>query len=222
LFGEWSVAYDILPSSQLNIVMDGIAKHGMAPMFDRTITPSQMNFMKRYAEAQMVVYESVEDDGTSSSIGWFYWNIKMEGGAFAEWDFLRGIKEGWIPELPGPTQNSEQAYGTCYDIIFKTFNDADITSNELPDPNHLPRGDWAGDDIDDDVVLTDGASLLKNDGIHHMQRYGPDEEPTVHVALRWILVCLGAALLVFVVRRRLHRVSSAKTTAGYSTIRNVE
>jgi hypothetical protein len=28
--------------------------------------------------------------------GWFYWSLKMEGGAFIEWDFLRGVREGWF------------------------------------------------------------------------------------------------------------------------------
>lgn len=212
LFGEWSVAYDILPTSQLNDVMEGIAATGMAPDFDRELTAEQMDFMKRYAEAQMVVYESID---TGTSVGWFYWTIKMEGGAFAEWDFLRGIDEGWIPELPGPTQPSEQAYGTCYDIIFKTSDDPKITSNVLPDPSDLPPGVWYGDDIDDDVVVSHGTTLLDNDGIHHAQRY--PSEPSDHV-FRWLIVFGGAALVVAMVRRHVRYLFDGRKTAGYTTI----
>lgn len=212
LFGEWSVAYDILPTSQLNDVMEGIAATGIAPDLERKLSPSRKDFMKRYAEAQMVVYESID---TGTSVGWFYWTIKMEGGAFAEWDFLRGIEEGWIPELPGSTQTSEQAYGTCYDIIFKTSDDPIITSNVWPDPDDLPPGVWFGDEIDDDVVVSHGKTLLKSDGIHHVQRYHSEPDHT----LRWLWVFGGAALLVAsLVRRQLHHMVDGRKTAGYTTI----
>ena len=31
--------------------------------------------------------------------GWFFWNFRMEETVYREWDYLRGVKEGWIPKL---------------------------------------------------------------------------------------------------------------------------
>jgi hypothetical protein len=33
---------------------------------------------------------------------------------------------------------------------------------EYPDPNHLPPNSWLGDEIDDDVVVSHGDTLLKD------------------------------------------------------------
>jgi len=90
---EWSVAYDCHPGELLSIVMEGIALNGIAPDFDRRIETPRKQFLSNFGKAQMVAYEA-KDFGLSD--GWFYWTLKMEGGAFAEWDFLRGVKEGWL------------------------------------------------------------------------------------------------------------------------------
>ena len=75
-----------------------------------------------------------------------------------EWDFLRGIKEGWIPRIPSKEVSSTDLYGTCYDIIFKTNDDMSII-HEFPDPNSIDLSNWQGFDTDDDVVLSHGDSL---------------------------------------------------------------
>ena len=84
--------------------------------------------------------------------------FNQRGGAFAEWDFLRGQEEGWIPNIPIPTLSSTDLYGTCYDIIFRTNDDASII-HEFPDPKSLDPNNWQGFSIDDDVVVTHGKSL---------------------------------------------------------------
>ena len=91
-----------------------------------------------HTSSQMVTYEAAEE-GVSS--GWFYWTLKMEGGAFAEWDFLRGLREGWIPTLPAENTASVDRYGTCYEIIFKTNDSTDII-HEFPDPKSLDPTNW--------------------------------------------------------------------------------
>jgi hypothetical protein len=157
LVGEWSAAYDTLPASKLKDVMKGIAKTGEAPEFNRTLSKKRQDFLKQFVEAQMVAYESVSV-GVSS--GWFYWTLKMEGGAFAEWDFLRGVQEGWIPSLPGISESSESVYGTCLEIAEKTEDD-DSLVHEFPD--HDTQGLWFGPEIDDDYVLSHAGSL-RDDG----------------------------------------------------------
>jgi glucan 1,3-beta-glucosidase len=199
MVGEWSAAYDTLPVAKLKQLMDGIAISGIAPEFDRQIPAERQEFMKRFVEAQMVAYEA-SSVGTSGA--WFYWTLKMEGGAFAEWDFMRGLREGWIPPIPAPNRTSQSLYGTCYDIIFKTADSMNIV-NEFPDPATLPANNWQGVDIDDDVVVTHGQSLLVS---------GPHEpiQPVHHNAanhvFNWILfvttVVFSAALVRAICRRR--------------------
>lgn len=91
-------------------------------------------------------------------------DIYCRGGAFAEWDFLRGQEEGWIPKIPSPSTSSVDLYGTCYDIIFRTDDDESII-HEFPDPKSLDTANWQGFNIDDDVVITHGQSL-KTAGFH--------------------------------------------------------
>ena len=84
----------------------------------------------------------------------------MEGGAFAEWDFIRGLREGWIPPIPPPTKASVDLYGTCEDILLKTKDDMSILT-VIPDPSTLPKNlkNWQGFSIDDDLVVSHGESL---------------------------------------------------------------
>jgi hypothetical protein len=82
----------------------------------------------------------------------------IRGGAFAEWDYLRGQKEGWIPKIPSPTTSSVDIHGTCYDIIFRTSDDASIV-HEFPDPKSLDLANWQGFSINDDVVTSHGEVL---------------------------------------------------------------
>ena len=76
------------------------------------------------------------------------------GGAFAEWDFLRGLREGWIPPIPEPHVSSESLYGSCYDIYNKTDDSYSIV-DEYPDPRTLDWNQWQGWTSNDDFVMSD-------------------------------------------------------------------
>eukprot|EP00808_Paulinella_micropora_P007170 g54995.t1 len=56
-------------------------------------TMEYKRFLRAFAETQMHAYES------GSSAGWFFWNFKTEGAP--QWDYLLGLKEGWIPSALG-------------------------------------------------------------------------------------------------------------------------
>jgi hypothetical protein len=156
MIGEWSASYDTLPVAKLDDVMTGIKENGLAPEFDRIISKERQAFLRRFVEAQMVTWESV-DAGVSTA--WFYWTMKMEGGAFAEWDFLRGVREGWIQTIPNASESSESLYGTCREIAEKTKDDESII-NEFPDAQN--PNIWIGADIDDDYVVSHAGSLNKD------------------------------------------------------------
>lgn len=158
IIGEWSASYDTLPVAKLADVMEGIEKEYQAPEFYRQIPKERKAFLRNFVEAQMVTYETID---TGVSRGWFYWTLKMEGGAFAEWDFLRGLEEGWIPPIPNPSTSSESLYGTCHQIAEKTVDDVSII-HEFPDPSTLPDVNWQGVDIDDDFVVSHAGSLGEN------------------------------------------------------------
>lgn len=158
IIGEWSSSPDTLVCDKLDDVMAEIAKTGIAAEFDRQLSPERREFLRNFVEAQMVSYEAV-DSGVSS--GWFYWTFKMEGGAFAEWDFGRGLREGWIPPIPPPNVASVDLYGSCYDIVLQT-NDSSAILHEFPDPNSLDTHNWQGFPIDDDVVVSHGQNLVKD------------------------------------------------------------
>jgi len=151
IIGEWSGAYDALPTAMTPYLMKQIAANGEAPLLNRTLSKERKAFLRNFVEAQMVAYEA-RDEGVSS--GWLFWNFKMEGGAFAEWDFLRGIREEWMPPVPEPTVASEDVYGSCLDIYNKT-NDDYMVVNEYPDPRTLDWNQWQGWGADDDLVMSD-------------------------------------------------------------------
>ena len=64
------------------------------------------------------------------------------GGAFLEWDFLRGISDGWMPLLPKPDVASEDLYGSCLDIYNRTDDEYDLVVEEYPDPKDLDWNQW--------------------------------------------------------------------------------
>jgi glucan 1,3-beta-glucosidase len=194
IVGEWSAAYDTLPVAKLLEMMQGIAKTGIVPEYDRTFTVEEKDFLKHFVMAQMVAYESIE---TGTSAGWFYWTAKMEGGAFAEWDYIRGIREGWIPSLAVPDQPSADVYGTCYDIMFQIPDDTGAVIHTFPDPKTLPANNWQGVVIDDDVVVSHGQSLMKSDGIHHKQRYEVQPKHLEHLTpLQWLSSHMGITAIL--------------------------
>jgi hypothetical protein len=156
LIGEWSASYDTLVVDKLGDVMKGIEQTGRAPELDREISQARKDFLRNFVEAQMVAYEA-QDEAVSR--GWFYWTLKTEGGAFAEWDFLRGLREGWIPSIPGTSVSSTSLYGTCHDIAERTKDDMSIV-HEFPVPSTLSEANWQGVDIDDDYVLSHAGSLV--------------------------------------------------------------
>ena len=206
MVGEWSAAYDTLVGPKLQDLMRGIRDTGVLPEMDKQFTVPEMDFLRNFVQAQMVAFEAVDDPVPSS--GWFYWTAKMEGGALAEWDFLRGVREGWIPEMADLHQPSQDLYGTCYDILFKTADDRDTVVHTFPDPADLPEDRWRGVPITDDVVLSHGLTLLQPDGIHHRQRYhdsGDENESPTHHLLQWLFMLILAAVSVHVVCKCIKR-----------------
>lgn len=191
LIGEWSVAVDTLPVAMLLSVMKGIAENGTAPFFDRELSTDRQDFLKNFAQAQMVAYESSQ---AGVSGGWFYWTAKMEGGAFAEWDYLRGVQEGWMPSIvKNSHQPSEEVYGSCYDILFRT-NDSMSIVHEYPDPSTLPANNWQGVDITDDVVTSHGDSLYIDKNGHYMDpRTAPPRDIHITNTMLWAVVILTVA-----------------------------
>jgi len=144
--------------------MDIMRKTGVVPSLKRTIPANRRRFLRNFVEAQMVVFEQTSKNFYAT--GWFYWNFKMEGGAFAEWDYLRGIREGWIPKIPNSNISSEDLYGNCYSIMLRTDDDMSIV-DQYPKPcNHFwcPPEDPAlrGSPVTDDVVLSHGMDVFKN------------------------------------------------------------
>lgn len=195
MVGEWSAAFDTLPAALIEDIMDHIATTGQALLWDRRLSPARQEFLRHFIQAQIVAFEAASS-GTSRA--WFYWTAKMEGGAFAEWDFLRGVREGWFPKIvSSPHVHSESAYGSCYNILMAT-NDSWSIIHEFPDAQHVPASERKSV-IDDDVVLTHGASWnhpalrLR----HHMERF-----VRRHV---WFLLTVLVVVAVLLVQKSLWR-----------------
>mmetsp|Transcript_1739 Transcript_1739/g.3778 ORF Transcript_1739/g.3778 Transcript_1739/m.3778 type:complete len:609 (+) Transcript_1739:216-2042(+) len=161
IIGEWSAAVDTLPTELETAIMNHIASNGTALMLDRELSRDRKHFLRNFVEAQMVAYEEAAV-GTSS--GHIFWNFKMEGRAFLEWDFLTGIAEGWIPHVPDPMVSSVDLFGSCYDIIYRT-NDSYALIDEYPNPKDLDWNAWQGWSVDDDFVVNDGKIV-----IHHRMK----------------------------------------------------
>ena len=95
------------------------------------------------------------------------------GGTFAEWDFLRGISEGWIPSIPAPHIASAELYGSCYDILFEAEDDVKEisfvrknkkTRQSSSNSKYEYTYDYHWQDIviTDDIVTSHGSLLSKN------------------------------------------------------------
>ena len=115
------------------------------------------------------------------------------GGAFAEWDFLRGIEEGWMPPIPDPITASEDLYGSCYEIYNRTNDDYNLIVDEFPDPRTLDWNQWQGWDATDDFVMSD-PSIPRN-VFHNPQPW------YAHWIMIVFIVLLGS-LVSFQQRRR--------------------
>jgi glucan 1,3-beta-glucosidase len=75
IIGEWSAAYDKLPTAMAPFIMKTIAATGQAPQLNRTLSAVRIQFMRNFVEAQMVAYEAKAE---AVSSGWLFWNFKME------------------------------------------------------------------------------------------------------------------------------------------------
>jgi glucan 1,3-beta-glucosidase len=75
IVGEWSAAFDKLPTALTPFIMKSIAANGTAPQLDRRLSAARMAFMRTFVQAQMVAYEA---QATGVSSGWLFWNFKME------------------------------------------------------------------------------------------------------------------------------------------------
>jgi hypothetical protein len=124
----------------------------------------------------------------------------VRGGAFIEWDFLRGVKEGWIPHLPDPTVSSESVYGTCLDIYNRTSDDYNLIVDEYPDPRTLDWNQWQGWDVTDDFVMEDALPVRSGPA----RQYANWGAPVLIV-----LICIVAAV-------RKHKRSSKE---GYTPLK---
>ncbi len=131
----------------------------------------------------------------------------FRGGAFAEWDFLRGIKEGWMPPIPAPTVASQDLYGTCYDIYNRTNDDYSAIVDEYPDPRTLDWNQWQGWDATDDFVMSDP-------NIPDHTSYGPNPW-----YVRWILPMCLVVLSIALLKLRRHAVSKKRERLGYTELK---
>jgi glucan 1,3-beta-glucosidase len=210
MIGEWSASFDILPAARINDVMDGIATTGIAPYFDRQLSFERQEFLRNYIQAQIVTFESVDVGVTKA---WFYWTMKMEGGAFAEWDFLRGVQEGWFPSIPGPNISSESIYGNCFDIMGRTNDNRTAILEEYPDPMYLLPETDMNKIIDDDIVLSHGDSLL-----HYSSTSNNENDHNVYATLsvrqfisqlirrHWLaLIGMVGITLIVILRKRVQQ-----------------
>ena len=137
--GEWTVAYDQTPSPELEI---HLAKE------PRDLSPERFRFLRQYALAQMMTYEATPEasegylpDGAVAGDfhGWFFWNFRMEADAYREWDYLRGVQEGWIPVLVAG-ETVEETFGvTCADLE----EDARDCTTDVVEP-FPPLKHWRG------------------------------------------------------------------------------
>ena len=220
MIGEWSASMDILPSARINNVVDEIVQTGRAPYLDRQLSPERQEFLNNFIQAQIVTYEAADHPGLSRA--WFYWTIKMEGGAFQEWDMLRGLQDGWFPNIPADSNvTSESIYGSCYDIMWRTKDNRTLELEEYPDPQYVPIETDPNKIINDDVVLSHGKSLLLHPNAHDRSssstagRYRDfyttsQHEPMVQFLFRhWLFVSMILLLIsitiLSLVRQRFYR-----------------
>jgi len=207
LTGEWSGAYDVLPTALTPLLMKGIASDGIVPYLNRTMSHSRKAFLRNFVEAQMVAYEAADSGGIAA--GWLFWNFKMEGGAFAEWDFLRGLQEGWMPPIPEPHVSSESVYGNCYEIYNQTDDSYSIV-DEYPDPRTLDWRQWQGWTNNDDFVMSD-PNIPVVDRQSELSRNGWYHQP-------WVVpLCVGMTVLWILNRWR--RSCQMRERLGYTELK---
>lgn len=206
IFTEWSASFDQSVGDQVPALMESIVSNqGIADQFHRTLSLERRDFLRHFIQAQMVSYEAL--DAPIESAGWFFWNIKMEGGIFAEWDFLRGVREGWMPIFPPSTVPSQHVFGNCYDILNETVDDWNVI-DEIPKPTEYTLSN-EGSPITDDVVLSHGSNLRRRKDNGEWTIIYPSYYNGGWGHLLWVstLGCLGfvLAILLLYFYRRKHR-----------------
>ena len=82
LIGEWSGAFDSLPTALTPNLMKGISLDGQVPLLNRTLDKKRSNFLRNFVQAQMIAYEAADsitkDSPNGIASGWLFWNFKME------------------------------------------------------------------------------------------------------------------------------------------------
>jgi glucan 1,3-beta-glucosidase len=214
--GEWTASFDTLVSAKLSDIMDSIAATGEALELDREIPLDRQEFLRRFVEAQMVSWEG---QAAGLSQGWFFWTFKMEGSAFAEWDFLRGLSEGWIPSLPPTDVGSQDVYGACEEIIFRV-NDTMSIVKEFPDPTTMDPNMVHDIPIDDDVVVSHGESLRDRHGkividsneVAHV--VSPEVESGDYMSQSSIVMCLLLLVVILGIALKRHLFARSFVSSG--------
>lgn len=112
--GEWTAAYDQTPSPEL--------EHAYSRK-SRPLTTKRKEFLHQYVVAQIATYEATPEESANYVLpkgtatldfhGWFFWNFRMETDVYREWDYLRGVREGWIPRLARGRSIADQFGLTC-------------------------------------------------------------------------------------------------------------
>ncbi|KAJ8604325.1 hypothetical protein CTAYLR_002488 [Chrysophaeum taylorii] len=135
--GEWTAAYDQTPSPELEL----------ASPESRPLTDDRKRFLLQYVIAQMVTFEATPEESAPylsgapglDFHGWFFWNFRMEADVYREWDYLRGVREGWIPKLERNVDVSDQLGLTCEDLEQEAQDCTDGVVSPFP-----PIPGWTG------------------------------------------------------------------------------
>lgn len=217
IIGEWSGAYDVLPTALTPHIMKTIASQNKAPLLSRQISQARRAFLKDFVQAQMVTYEASTSPGVSN--GWFFWNFKTEGGAFAEWNFLRGLEEGWIPNpLPPSNVAAEEIFGSCMDIYNASPKyDYDKVVEEYPDPHTLDWMEYQGWEATDDLVVNDPDIPPPRD-------YRQEQESSwifwhKYLPLLVVLLCIAVLARKWLFGNCLNCKRQQRSSAGYEQIK---
>ncbi|KAJ1452410.1 glycoside hydrolase superfamily [Pelagophyceae sp. CCMP2097] len=135
--GEWTAAYDQTPSPELQ---------RLRPV-SRPLDGKRFNFLRQYVLAQMMTYEATPESSKPymqgapalDVHGWFFWNFHMEADVYREWDYLRGVDEGWIPRLVTDLTIEEQFGETCESLEKEAADCTDGVVEPFP-----PLKNWVG------------------------------------------------------------------------------
>ena len=201
--GEWTGAFDRTPSPELERAYANTLQYQALSDDDKkknkeevlkyvspTLTPERQEFLKQYVLAQMMTYEATPEDskpwiptgGALDFHGWFFWNFKMEADVYQEWDYLRGVAEGWIPKLQRGLSIEDQFGITCEDLE----EDASDCTDGVVDP-YPPIKGWKGVACKPTTV------------------FGRANDIAVGLLFIFSLLTLAAATVLFCAKERLPR-----------------